>query len=252
MKQMELIERLERIAPPEIADDFDVGRIGLVIDLLYEKNREIQRIAVALDVTKEVLLKAADFKADLLICHHTPLFHPITAISQPLAQRLKIIFENNISVYAMHTNYDNAEGGINTVLADKFQLKNRIMTDFGIIGTIDPIPTDDFAKKVSKELNTHLMYAGSRTVEKIMICGGSCLNRHALFIAKENGVDLFLSSELKHSDFLRERGDMSVIDAGHYATENPGMEALALKLKEEIGDQVDILFIEDDPQLKSL
>jgi hypothetical protein len=30
------------------------------------------------------------------------------------------------------------------------------------------------------------------------------------------------------------------------------MEALALKLKEKIGGQVDILFIGDDPQLKSL
>jgi dinuclear metal center YbgI/SA1388 family protein len=252
MKQAEFIELLEHIAPPELADDFDAGRIGLVIDLLHENNREIQRVAVTLDVTKEILLKAAAFKADVLICHHTPLFHPITTISGPLAQRLKIVFENNISIYAMHTNYDNAEGGINTILADKFQLKNQKMTAFGIIGTIDPLSTDDFAKKVSKELNTPLMYAGSRTVEKIMICGGSCLNRHALSVAQENGVDLFLSSELKHSDFLRERGDMSVIDAGHYATENPGMEALALKLKEKIGDQVDVLFIEDDPQLKSL
>jgi dinuclear metal center YbgI/SA1388 family protein len=201
MKQTELIELLEQIAPPELADDFDAGRIGLIIDLLYEKKREILRIAVALDVTKDVLLKAAAFKADLLICHHTPLFHPVTSVPQSLAERFKIIFENNISIYAMHTNYDNAEGGVNTVLADKFRLQNRIVTHFGIIGTIDPVSTDDFAKKVSKELNTHLMYAGSKTVQKIMVCGGSCLNRHALSAAKENGVDLFLSSELKHSDF---------------------------------------------------
>ena len=252
MKQAELIQLLEQIAPPEIADDFDNGRIGLIIDLLYAKNRNIGKIAVTLDVTTAVLEKAADFGADILICHHTPLFHPITVIPAALAERLKIIFDNNISVYAMHTNYDNAEGGINTVLADMFELKDRMMTDFGIIGSVSPVPAKEFAESVSKKLNAPLVYAGSNTVRKVMICGGSCLNRHALAIARENNVDAFLSSELKHSDVLRERGEMTVIDAGHYATENPGMKVLADRLKKELAGKADILFIDDDPGLKSL
>lgn len=252
MKQEELIQLLEQIAPPEIADDFDCGRIGLILDLLFAKNREINKIAVTLDVTDKVLQTAADFKADILICHHTPLFHPIMMIPEHLAKRLKIAFDNNISIYAMHTNYDNAEGGINTVLADMFGLRDTRMTDFGIVGTIDPIKTEDFVKQVSEKLNTPLLYAGDNTICKIMICGGSGLNRYALEIAKANGVDAFLSSELRHSDVLRERGDMTIIDAGHYATENPGMRALAQRLTEEIGDRADILFIEDDPELKSI
>ena len=252
MKQTDLIRLLEQIAPPEIANDFDSGRIGLIIDLLYEKNRNIQKIAVSLDVTEDVLLKATAFGADLLICHHTPLFHPITKIPESLSKKLRIIFDNNISVYAMHTNYDNADGGINTVLADIFNLKDRVKTDFGIIGTIEPIAADDFAKSVSEKLNAPLTYAGSNTIQKIMICGGSCLNRHALLIAQEHQVDAFLSSEMKHSDVLRERGEMTVIDAGHYATENPGMKVLAGRLKKEIGDKADVLFIDDDPKLKTI
>ncbi|WNY28036.1 GTP cyclohydrolase 1 type 2 [Methanimicrococcus stummii] len=252
MKQEDLIQLLEQIAPPEIADDFDNGRIGLILDLLYTKNRNIQKIAVTLDVTDAVLQKAANFGADLLICHHTPLFHPIMVIPEDLAKRLKIAFDNNISIYAMHTNYDNAEGGINTVLADMFGLKKTFMTDFGIIGTVDPIETETFVKTVSEKLNAPLLYAGDKTIRKVMICGGSCLNRHALSIAKANGVDAFLSSELKHSDVLRERGDMTIIDAGHYATENPGMRVLAQRLKTEIGDKVVILFIDDNPELKSI
>lgn len=252
MKQAELIQLLEQIAPPEIADDFDNGRIGLIIDLLYAKNREIGKIAVTLDVTTAVLEKAADFKADILICHHTPLFHPITVISAALAERLKIIFDNNISVYAMHTNYDNAEGGINTVLADMFELKDCVMTDFGIIGIVPLCQSKEFAECVSKKLNAPIIYAGNNTVRKVMICGGSCFNRHALAFAQENNVDAFLSSELKHSDVLRERGEMTVIDAGHYATENPGMKVLADRLKKELAGKADVLFIDDDPELKSL
>lgn len=252
MKQEELIQLLEQIAPPEIADDFDNGRIGMILDLLFTKNREINKIAVTLDVTDDVLQKAADFKADILICHHTPLFHPIMVIPDYLAKRLKIAFDNNISIYAMHTNYDNADGGINTVLADMFGLSDVVMTDFGIIGTIEPIPTADFVKSVSDKLNAPLLYAGDKTIQKVMICGGSCLNRHALSIAKENGVDAFLSSELKHSDVLRERGDMTIIDAGHYATENPGMRVLAERLKKELGNKAEVLFIDDNPGLKSI
>ncbi len=252
MKQEELISLLEKIAPPEIADDFDDGRIGMILDLMFTKNREIRKIAVTLDVTDEVLQKAADFKADLLICHHTPLFHPIMVIPDYLAKRLKIAFDNNISIYAMHTNYDNAEGGINTVLADMFGLKEVVMTDFGVIGVIEPTGTEVFVKSVSEKLKTPLLYAGDKIIRKVMICGGSCLNRYALAIAKENGVDAFLSSELKHSDVLRERGDMTIIDAGHYATENPGMRVLAEKLTKKIGDKVEILFIDDNPGLKSV
>lgn len=252
MKQEELIQLLEQIAPPEIADDFDSGRIGMILDLLFTKNRDIRKIAVTLDVTDDVLQKAADFKADLLICHHTPLFHPVTVIPESLAKRLKIAFDNNISIYAMHTNYDNAEGGINTVLAGLFGLKDVAMTEFGVIGTIEPTGTADFVAAVSEKLNAPLLYAGDKLIRKVMICGGSCLNRYALAIAKENGVDAFLSSELKHSDVLRERGDMTIIDAGHYATENPGMRVLAERLSEEIGDKVDILFIDDNPGLKSV
>ncbi|MDR0767420.1 MAG: Nif3-like dinuclear metal center hexameric protein [Methanosarcinales archaeon] len=252
MKQEELISLLEQIAPPEIANDFDIGRIGMILDLLFTKNREISKIAVALDATDKVLQRAADFKADILLCHHTPLFHPITVIPEFLAKRLKIAFDNNISIYAMHTNYDHAEGGIDTVLAGLFGLRETYMTDFGVIGNIDPMETKDFVKFASEKLNAPLLYAGDKIIRKVMVCGGSGFNRYTLSIAKENNVDAFLSSELKHSDVLRERGDITVIDAGHYATENPGMRFLAERLNKEIGDKVEILFIDDDPELKAV
>ncbi|WNY25265.1 hypothetical protein MsAc7_08110 [Methanolapillus millepedarum] len=256
MNQKDLTEILETIAPPELAHDFDAGRIGLVIDLLYEKNRQIRRVAVALDVTKNVLKKAAEFKADILICHHTPIFHAVNIINQSLAEKLKIIFDNNISVYAMHTNYDDADGGINSVLANRLGLKNCERCDAGIIGNVPAQSADEFSKFVAACLKTHLVYAGDNVIKKVLICGGSCFNKTSLEIAKQNNVDAFISSELKHSDVLRERGHMTLIDAGHYATENPGMEELGDKIQklaaEKFNEKLDILFIADDPELKSI
>lgn len=252
MEQAELIQYLEQIAPPELADFFDDGRLGLVLDLLFTKNGEINRIAVALDMTDAVLQKAADFNADLLICHHPPFFRPLTSVPESLARRLKIAFDNGISVYSMHSNYDNVADGINGVLAEIFGLRDILITNTGVIGTIDPIATEDFAKIVSEKLNTPVLYAGSRTIQKLMVCGGSGLDRRTLFLAKENDVDALLSSELKHSDVLRERGDMTIIDAGHYATENPGMRFLAKRMAKDLEGKADVLFIEDDPELKAV
>ena len=50
MKRTEFIARMEEIAPVELAEDFDSGRIGLLV----EGKDEIEKIACALDATPEV------------------------------------------------------------------------------------------------------------------------------------------------------------------------------------------------------
>ncbi|MFZ2410613.1 MAG: Nif3-like dinuclear metal center hexameric protein, partial [Candidatus Methanoperedens sp.] len=72
MNLRELIPILESIAPPELAEDFDTGRIGLVLD----RAADVRRIAVALDPTDYVLKKAARLGVNLLITHHTLIFDP--------------------------------------------------------------------------------------------------------------------------------------------------------------------------------
>ena len=62
MKLKELIPVLENIAPPTLAEDFDTGRIGLVLD----RAADIQKIAVALDPTDYVLNEAA--RPELMSC----------------------------------------------------------------------------------------------------------------------------------------------------------------------------------------
>src|SRR6056297_373649 len=102
MELSEIVKILEGIAPPELAEDFDIGRIGLTLDL----DNDVKRIAVALDPTKYVLERAAQIGADLLITHHTLIFHSVNLISKELADLLKIALDNGISLYSMHTNYD--------------------------------------------------------------------------------------------------------------------------------------------------
>lgn len=237
MKLTEIVQTLEEIAPPELADDFDKSRIGLILGL----EDDVNRIAVALDANSYVLKKAAEMRADMLITHHTLIFHPVNMISKSLAASLRIALENGISLYSMHTNYDRAEGGINDVLAARLGLKNIRTSEIGRIGEIEPCSSAELAAHVSDCLETPVMYAGEKNeISKVMVIGGSGFRNEYLKIARENGVDAFISSELKH-DILRTHEDLCLIDATHYATENPGMEALCSRLRKLPGIEVEFI-----------
>ena len=241
MKISTILPVLEQIAPLELAEDFDKGRIGPILNL----DNNIEKIAVALDPTDYVLNRAADIGADMLITHHTLIFHPITVVTKPLADSLKIALDNNISLYSMHTNYDKVQGGVNDVLADRLGLVNVVELELGRIGEVPTCSTDSFAKHVSKSLDTHVQYVGDRDdISRVMVIGGSGFRPGYLDIARENKVDAFVSGELKH-DVIRARGDISLIDATHYATENPAMEHLCKRLLDVL--DVDVEFIDHDP-----
>ncbi|NYT18682.1 MAG: Nif3-like dinuclear metal center hexameric protein [Methanosarcinales archaeon] len=241
MEISRIVETLEEIAPPELAEDFDIGRIGLTLDL----DNDVNRIAVALDPTEYVLKRAAQIGADLLITHHTLIFHSVNLISKELAGLLKIALDNGISLYSMHTNYDRAEGGVNDVLAQRLGLVDVKDVGIGRIGRIDECSADVFVNHVSKSLNTHLQYVGQKeSIRNVMVFGGSGFKDDFLDVAREHNVDAYVSAELKH-DVLRNYGDILLVDATHYATENPAMEALCERLKNMLN--IDVEFIDNDP-----
>ena len=70
-------EEMERLAPPDLAEDFDAGRIGLVV----EGKTDIVRVCCSLDATPFVVEQAVTASADMLVVHHTPLWTPLTALT---------------------------------------------------------------------------------------------------------------------------------------------------------------------------
>ncbi len=246
MHLYEVVRVLEEIAPPELAEDFDEGKIGLNLDL----NNEINKIAVALDATEYVIERAADINADLLVVHHPFIFHSINSISTGFAALLEKALANRISIYSMHTNFDKAAGGINDVLAHRLGLKEVEELEAGRIGIIDECAADVFVNHVSKSLHTTLQYVGEKeTVSKVMVFGGSGFNPEYVEMARKMGADAYVSAELKHN-VIRDFQNMLLIDATHYATENPGMEELAETLRDKIG--IDAEFIDHNPFIKVL
>lgn len=246
MKLCDVIAVLEKIAPPELAEDFDIGRIGLTLGL----DNQVNKIAVALDPTEYVIKRAAQINADLLITHHTLIFNSVNLIPKPLADVLKIALDNDISLYSMHTNFDKAKGGINDVLGKRLGLANIEDCEIGKIGTISPCSAETFANHVAKSLDTHIQFTGKKEeIRKVMVFGGSGFRNEYLEFAKKNDVDAYVSAELKH-DIIRSWEDIMLVDATHYATENPGMRELCITLEEKL--KLDVEFIEHDPLIKAL
>ena len=230
-----LIATLEALAPPALADPIDEGRIGLI----YRGKEEIHTIAVALDPTAYVIGEAVRAHADALITHHTLLWNPVTKILPQFQNELKLILENDLTFYVLHTNYDAAPGGVNDTLAHLLSLQDTEPFGIGRMGTVEPVPVQTLAARVARILNTRVRFVGAGTVRTVAVIGGSGFSSAEDAISA--GADVLVSAELKHEVIRHVQGRLCLIDATHYATEAPAMRALA--------DKLGGVFIDDPPRV---
>jgi len=82
-----------------------------------------------------------------------------------------------------------------------------------------------------------------RVVTTVAVCGGSGGSFAA--DAERAGADVFVTADLKHHaavEAVTERGPdaMALIDAAHWATEAPWLDAVAARLRDRFGTSVDV------------
>ena len=217
MNRTEFIARMERIAPPELAEEFDIGRIGLLV----EGKDEIEKIACALDATPAVVNAAADGGFDALVVHHPAFWNAMHSVVGRNAEILRPLIKADVNLYAMHTNFDHAEGGINDALAEELRLTDRVRMSLGVVGTLTtPL------SEISQILGCGLRVWGDvEHVSRIAVVGGSAFDWELLEEAAALGAEAYLASELKYNIALE--SPIPCIEATHYALEAPGMRALA-------------------------
>ena len=84
------------------------------------------------------------------------------------------------------------------------------------------------------------MRSGDRAVRRVALCGGS----GAEFIGKAaaKGADVYVTGDVRYHDGERAAAlGVHVIDAGHFATEQPIVARLAARLTKELGAGVEII-----------
>ena len=236
----DIFDFLNTVAPPYMKESWD--NVGLNCGRM---DKEVRTILVALDPFAGVCKEAAEIGADLLVTHHALLWNPgfITDETQQGKNTLFLI-ERGIPCINAHTNLDCAPGGVNDTLANilglrDIQVVKPVGTDdngreYGLlrVGNVDAQPLEAFLRHVKAALECPgLRYAdGGKPVSRVCVGGGACGSE--LMDAYHAGCDTFVTSDVKYNQFWDAKDlGMTIIDAGHYYTENPVVKMLAEKIQ---------------------
>ncbi|MBQ2929306.1 MAG: Nif3-like dinuclear metal center hexameric protein [Clostridia bacterium] len=203
--------------------------------LVGHPNNEVTGIHFALDVTNKVIDEAISHGANLIVTHHPMMFSPIKRLVETdyQARLLCRLIREGISLISAHTNLDQAAGGVNDVLAQRIGLTDIQGEGFVRVGTLpSPMTAGELAASISAALGdvVRVMGDASAQVEMVGMCSGSGADEWPAAAAM--GAQAFLTGEAKHHIAL-EAADRGVVllEAGHHATEEPGIFALAKALQ---------------------
>ncbi len=128
MKIVELSRYLESIAPLSYQENYD--NTGLLVG---NPNDEVNSALITLDVTEAVIQEAIDTGCDLIIAHHPIIFGGLKKLNGKNEVERCVIkaIQNNIALYAAHTNLDSVHGGVNSKICEKLGLKNCMILSPG-------------------------------------------------------------------------------------------------------------------------
>ncbi|MCK9267089.1 MAG: Nif3-like dinuclear metal center hexameric protein [Alkaliphilus sp.] len=117
---------IENLAPLNYACKWD--NVGLQ---LGRREDVVNRVLTTLEITDAVLDEAVEKNVDMIVTHHPMIFSPLKSITKD-DMKGKIIYraiQNNIAVYAAHTNMDVAPDGLNDYIANRLNIRDIKILD---------------------------------------------------------------------------------------------------------------------------
>lgn len=228
MKLTDIISKLEELSPIRYAEAWD--NVGLLVG---NRDKEIERIYIALDATEDVIKRAVSMDSDLILTHHPLIFSPLKRITSDdfMGRRLMELIRNDISLYSMHTNFDVM--GMADAAADELGLKQSEVLDvtyedevskegFGRVGFLPgEMSLEECAAYVKErfKLETVCVYGDlDSNVFRVAILPGSGKSMAKSAIA--SGADVYITGDIGHHEGIDLVAEgLSVIDAGHFGIE---------------------------------
>ncbi len=253
MNCREWMERLERLAPPACACEWD--NPGLMTG---RADKEIRKILIALDADDEAVKEAVSMGADLLLTHHPLIFRPVKKVNDMdfIGRRLVTLLRHDICCYAMHTNFDAAPGCMADLAAGRLGLLEpsplEVMgekdgTAWGI-GKTGWLPAETRLRALAEQVKeafglpfVTVYGAGDsgRTVLRAAVCPGSGKGMTGAALAA--GAQVLITGDIGHHDGIdaADQG-LAVIDAGHYGLEHIFIDFMADFCRKEAEEATEI------------
>ncbi len=139
----DVIDHLEVIAPLAYAEDFD--NVGLLVG---NKTDKVNGILVTLDTLENVVDEAIEKKCNLIVSFHPIIFKGLKKLNgNSYVERVIIkAIQNNIAIFAIHTALDNCQKGVNDIICNILEIKNKkiLLPQRGTIKKLTTfVPTKD-------------------------------------------------------------------------------------------------------------
>lgn len=242
----QIYEVIQKKAPFQYQLGFDNAGF-----LVGRRNAPVDRVLIALDITRDVVDEAVELGAQLIVSHHPVIWEGVKQLTDvtPGGDLLLTMAEHGIAAICAHTNLDAVAEGVNDALACKLGLTHveQLSQDgvdeqgnpcgIGRIGQVEAQSVETFAALVKEQLDAACVRVvdSGKPVHRVAVGGGSCGSMLGDVVAA--GCDTFVTADVKYDVFLAAKAQgLNLLDAGHYPTENVVCPVLEGWLKEAFPD----------------
>src|SRR5437879_10919745 len=199
----------------------------------------ITRAAAAVDLCDATVQMAAQQGADLLLVHHGLFWRGLEPLTGRAYRRVAGLITHNIALYSAHLPLDvHPEVGNNAVLARQLgvSLRGEFGEEYGVRigrwGEIE-VPRHTLERQLAAITGTapRLLPFGPERVRRVGVVTGAAGSMIAQSAGA--GLDIFVTVEGPDPPVFDAEGlKLNGFDAGHYATEAVGVQALAGHLRD--------------------
>jgi dinuclear metal center YbgI/SA1388 family protein len=251
MRVGEVIDFLERLAPPVLAESWD--NVGLLVG---DRDAPVERVMTCLTVTGQTVVEAIEQGVQLVVTHHPLPFRPLTRLTtdHTPGRLLWQLTNQSTAVASFHTAYDSAAHGINQQWAEALALTDveplreilghASTSTSKVVGTgrfgllSGPVALRELAGRVAALAGAsacQVMRGAAEPVQRVAIACGSA--GELVPEAARLGAQVMITGEASfHSCLEAQAQGMAMILVGHYASERLGVQQLAAQLGDEFLD----------------
>lgn len=203
-------------------------------------SREVERIVCGVSSNRELLERARDTGAQLVLVHHGLFWRTEPQlVDARMRGRLQALFDGDLTLAAYHLPLDaHPELGNNAQLAGRLGVAaERPFDEVGVGGSLpEPLALGGLVARVHDVTGREplVLPGGPETVTRVAISSGG--GGYGVIQAAREGYDVLVTGEPEEmaTHAAVELG-ITLIAGGHHATERLGVQALAAHLADRFG-----------------